>query len=1150
MTFVDSLFGLIPRESTGQQWLAESLQLVNWGGYHGHHALPFHPEGTLLSGGSGTGKSTLLDAYIALMMPHTTPFNGASNSATSGRARGQDQRNIISYVRGKTDDRPTATGPTETVLRGGDSDTWSAVAMTWRDQRGALMTALRIFYVPRRARRNDECVFHRATVEGKFDLRRLVSHAQGRFSKRTLTQVEGLTLYDTDAAFFTRLHSALGIGAAGGGAKAMQLLARIQAGQHISTVDALYKQMVLEEPATFDTAAKAVAHFDELSTVRQEMMTAQQQVAHLEPIRELKGSLEQAREGLHAIDDAGLLTDTSDTSPFTVWRDRRIVTLLGSEIANNRQEFRRHREERAQALAQESALDTQLDTVRTSIRNEGGDSVDALTRDLRGLEESARTVEATRSTLDRHLHTLDATVTTRRDFDSVQRTAREFLNGLSEREQELRDQHYQALRRRDAAQTRRDDIAAQLSSLRARQGNIPAELHEARCQLAAACGMEPHDLPFVGELVEVRAEYETWRTALSAALGGFAVTLLVDEEKLPDFRRAINSLTLRRRISFEGVPTHMPQSECEDRRLLPGRLEYRRGRFTGWLQERLLQSFALVCVNDPAELNSHPQALTVTGQTSQGRRGSHGGLTRAVLGFSNDGAIVALSAEAAACDEKIAQETGAADAAAEAQATLRNVVRAHEHILTVSWDNIDVAAAQQLAENRRQQLEDITAGSDIVAQLKREENEISAQLSAVRTRIAHASARIEDLEATYAGLVDIEDAAKDRLENVEDTTLDPRIEKLLDSRVEQSHAGSIAEFDAAVTAMIRELQVERHHAQEKVQSVLHELERVFTQFLARWPNPNVGSHPERSFEDFERILTELEHQRLYELREKWDRTLTLLSGHELTTLNAQISQAIDEIRQRMEPVNDILWKLPFQDDHHRLKIVAKVTESQDIRSFRHELKELATQLGADSAPADRERHYARMAALLNRVRPESPEHRRLIDVREHVKVDAMKVDLQGTEVSVFDHIAGKSGGESQELVAFIVGAALRYQLGDADAARPRYAPVFLDEAFIKADSRFAGRSVSAWKGLGFQLIVGAPLDKVSALEPHMSLLVQTVKDSKGLTQLTWSLATDAALPGINYTQENLQNEEELQDNHVIQESLLPSNHNGRGTLIN
>lgn len=60
MTFTESLFGLIPASSTGQQWVAESMQLVNWGGYHGYHTVPFHPDGTLLSGASGSGSLRFL----------------------------------------------------------------------------------------------------------------------------------------------------------------------------------------------------------------------------------------------------------------------------------------------------------------------------------------------------------------------------------------------------------------------------------------------------------------------------------------------------------------------------------------------------------------------------------------------------------------------------------------------------------------------------------------------------------------------------------------------------------------------------------------------------------------------------------------------------------------------------------------------------------------------------------------------------------------------------------------------------------------------------------------------------------------------------------------------------------------------------------
>jgi DNA-binding response OmpR family regulator len=35
---------------------------------------------------------------------------------------------------------------------------------------------------------------------------------------------------------------------------------------------------------------------------------------------------------------------------------------------------------------------------------------------------------------------------------------------------------------------------------------------------------------------------------------------------------------------------------------------------------------------------------------------------------------------------------------------------------------------------------------------------------------------------------------------------------------------------------------------------------------------------------------------------------------------------------------------------------------------------------------------------------------------------------------------------------------------------------------VKSDSEFAGRAVKAWQDLGFQLIIGAPLDKVTALD--------------------------------------------------------------------
>lgn len=38
------------------QWRAQTLQMVNWGGFHGYHSMSLATGSTLLSGASGTGK--------------------------------------------------------------------------------------------------------------------------------------------------------------------------------------------------------------------------------------------------------------------------------------------------------------------------------------------------------------------------------------------------------------------------------------------------------------------------------------------------------------------------------------------------------------------------------------------------------------------------------------------------------------------------------------------------------------------------------------------------------------------------------------------------------------------------------------------------------------------------------------------------------------------------------------------------------------------------------------------------------------------------------------------------------------------------------------------------------------------------------------
>ncbi|MFE6646913.1 ATP-binding protein [Nocardioides sp. NPDC057772] len=1101
---IDSLFGLIPARSTGRQWVASELQLVNWGGYDGAHRVRFSPTATLLTGGSGSGKSTLMDAYIALIMPHTTPFNGASNGGVVGRPRGQDQRNILSYARGKIDEAKTADGTKIRVLRGDGRDTWSAIAMTWTDQTGARFTAVRAWYVPASAKNLDDVTKLRAVAEAGFDVRDLEPVAAHRFSRAAVAET-GLTPIDTDRDFTARIHSALGIGAAGDGEKAVNLLGRIQAGQQITTVDDLYKKMVLEEPETLATADGVVAHFDELSATRDRMVTAQQQVRALAPIRELRGAIEDAAARLEVIDGIGAFGD--EATPAGLWRAGKRVDLLSELEAD----LSSRRSVAEKAVAEKQALidaaESERDGLAVTVAASGGRRLEEATREIKAAESRVDQVRRAREALEAELDVLGATVTTPAELETLQTTAREALVDDDARTTALNV--YAAARSAEAqANTAVGRLEDELADAEKTKNNIPEPLRAARAVLAEAAGLSPAEMPFVGELVEVRTEHEAWREAFNLALGGFATTMLVDAAHVGAFRAAIDSVRQRTRIRYEAVHTGMQDTTILDEGTLPGRLDYRRGVFTGWLKKRLTERHGYVCVQTPALLGQHRMALTVTGQVSQGTRGAHGGHGAGnVLGFTNTRRVAELTELLATARQEAEKARTAVLEAERAIKELDLRRTSFKAVSALTWDQVDIAGATAERDRWAAVIEEVTADNPEIATLQQRLKEARAKVDSLREGIGAAKSTFKDLDERWSDVVEQVDRAKDALEDAaaSGTEVAPAQADYLEQLCKAAggeEAGrredALAELDAVFARAGESLDADRAGAQETIGAARAQLRQTFEAFLERWPNPNLHTDPDASYADFDRLLDELQTSGLHELEVEWRDSLLNLSGNDLTNLDSTLSRAVREIRDRIDPINQILAELPFNDDAHRLRIDTQEGQSAVRGRFRRELRAVRDLIEKATTNEAREQAYTRMSRLIDRMRRTAPDFADLIDVRNHVRVSAEKVTADtGEHVALYDHIGEKSGGESQELVAFIVGAALRYQLGDAGAERPRYAPVFLDEALIKADARFTGRAIGAWRGLGFQLIIGAPNDKHSAIEPHVDVQYTVLKDAEG-----------------------------------------------------
>ena len=1092
------------------QWKAQTLQVVNWGGFEGAVRVPFHAGATLVSGASGSGKSTLLDAYIALMMPSDIAFNGASNDAVSGRARSAGQRNLLSYLRGQTDTVPDESGREKAkLLRGEGRPTWGAVGMTFVDDHGHRFTAFRVYYVPARATVFADLVPRFATYEGDLDLALLAPLAAEQFQPRALKAAfPGLLTHDGYQAFATRLHTRLGIGANGDGAKALKLLARIQAGQQIRTVDDLYKEMVLERPSTFEAADRAIAHFDDLDAAYRAMQTEQDKAELLAPITRKHAELTTAGEVIARIDTFGLTR--AGGGPVQLWSRRRELAMVDKAVQDARARRRAAADDLRAATSTVTTLETELGLVEAEHRASGGGDLSALAARIAEAELRAEQRLARRDELAARVGPLAAELGDAARFAAVQAAADEFVEDARERGQAfidereaLRDKAYPLLERRTS-------LAAERRSLEGRASRIRGRLHEMRQQVAQAAGMTADELPFLAELVDLAEGQEQWRTAVETVLGASARTLLVPQDRLAAFSRAIDPLRLSGRLTFQGVPLGVEGHVDDDPDRIAGKLVFADSPFAGWVRQHVSEPGRnAMCVEDAADLRGSGYRVTLSGQTRQGTRGTHGRSDAAnVIGFSSGEALAEIDVELTAVERRLAKLDAERRRIDADRADLDERRRAYEAVVATSWEEIDVASAQAAVDELTRTRDAILGADDRLTTIEQRIEQVRERLEEARAERYRLKALGTTLEELWESLADRQDAATADLDRLEEAGVEvsdeqaAALEEYFLAAVGPGDPDDLRQLEENLGRLRLTLGAAVTTAQQVVASCEADLEAVFATYLRRFPDPNLG-RTVASYPDFEAILERIVTTGLAERKEAWRHKLVQWSGEDLVPLAGAMESCVQEIEERLEPINDILRHLPFGATADRLRIRLRRLAPESVADFRRSLRRLASAPGKDLTEAELQARFADLQAFMTRVRRrEDPrwdadrsDRDGLLDVRRHVFVTAERYGPDGTVLSTHSALGGKSGGESQELVAFIVGAALRFRLGDDLRARPRFAPVFLDEGFIKSDSEFAGRAVQAWKGLGFQLVVGAPPDKVAALEPHMDAMVMVTKNN-------------------------------------------------------
>ena len=1084
------------------RWTLERMQLVNWGGYDGHHVVDFDDDMTLLTGGSGTGKSTLLDAYTALIADSTTPLNGASNDLATGRPRGDGQRNVLNYIRGRYDTLEDESGNQELLLREGEA--WGAVAATFRaDEAEAGLfagaprrfTAMRVYYAGEEARSDGALTKRRFTIESAFDLSQLEQHVDHRFQPAKVRAAhENLRGYDTYHSFVSALTEHLGIGQFGNGAAAINLLARVQAGGRITSVAGLYQQYVLEGPATFARAQDAVRIFDDYQASRRSYQTALAQGQTLEPIRGAFAEHEKAASDIAASD---ILRPDDDSGPFAHWRAGQIARR--AEIATNAAEQVLQAALRARDArrAEAEAAKTAFERAEQLVHDAGGGKLEELERAARRAAEDVQRAERALSEFRRYAPRASERISDETSFEHEQQEARRLLAAGDGAQREAAAKLLAAHQEHAAARTAHQRLQNERQSLQGRRSNLPSGLVAMRDRMAEAAGLTPADVPFIAELVDIAPGEERWRRAADAVLGGMAQGLLVDARRYDQFRDAIEQLPLQRRIRFRGVEVGAAGAPAAKPGTLASKLVLADTPFRGWLGQHLEREANHICVEDARQLvDDGDKRVTPAGQERHGKKGAHGGGHDRIIGFDNRARIAELEQQegeaARHCDDT---EQAVADASREHDDLKARALEAR-HLDGAQWAPIDVAAAQAELGLVEEQIARLRDGDSDLSRAVTARNDASAQYETARDRAAVASDEAEKKQQAYEQAMSKENRTAGALAAFDgelDTATADRLDSdLADEGLDEDETDQ-ARIDVALANVAKRARALRHQGEQALQIATERYGAAVRRFQDNWPAPSLGTGW-LSYPEYLEILERHEADRSAESLRKWDEDTVAGVAQHLSALHAAFSSSMHDVRRRLFAVNELLAGAPFGASRGTLRMVEQEAVPSDVAQLKSRVRKLAGHFLQPVEPDRLDEAYRDMASLIEALRADlASERRPMLDVRKHLKISA-GVFVDGKREASYTGLGERSGGETQELVAFILGAALRYQLGDG-AGQPRFSTVILDEAFIKADSEFTQRSVGAWRTLGFQLIVGAPFDKSSTLEPFAGLVLETVKSA-------------------------------------------------------
>lgn len=1078
------------------------LEVWNWGTFDQKvYRMNTHGNNSLLTGANASGKSTLIDALLTLMVPLKRQrfYNQSSGVEKKGN------RTEESYFFGNYGNQQQEGAASIVTLRLRDKGARSVLLASFCNVDKRVVTLFQVRYY---SGEELKVLFGIAreplTIErdfSEFDLhgdwrKRLTKKYNTNDTKRTIEFFDGPVAYGEKMITLFGMRSD----------KALTLFNQIVGVKVLDDLDSFIRTNMLEELPAEEKYQELKDNFQNLMEAKTNIDKVKEQIAQLEPINTLT-------EELTAIDTRIIELD-QEKNVAAYWFATRTVVLCDEELARCKSNLRKQEDKLTELKVQKDELEQEQTRLSVAIeKDEEGQRIREIEKEINQKVKMRDNRKAKAEEYDKLAKLVkmeqspDAEV-----FEANRATAKCEKDALQVTiARQLMEEKRQAQNRQDEINSTISERVNTIRYLHQHKNNISGRVAEIRDEILEAVGATAEEIPFIGELIRVKDGERDWEYSIERILHNFALRLIVPEKYYKQVNEYVNGHNLRGRIVYQRYEGTESLREFENRTLkadsLLSKIEYKpKCLYLDWLEDRLFDEFNYSCVESLADFN-HLQEKAVTkeglikakgGKHEKDDRPGTRGKEHYVLGWDNKEKIAVLQAEVRQLqqtEKEVATKVRRIDAdiknAQEKRETYSKLFDKFDKFDDIDWRSYALVIQQK--EELKRQLEETNERVKVLQE----------QLAGVRKEIGLLDEK--NIEAIRS---------KTLLENRENKLKKRRNES--DSALAQIGVVDPDTFESQHTDLLNvaleDLNEKRDKLQRDINSALQRQRDTkgsksgeLKNLIYRFKNP--AEEITMKYRDWRSDVSRLpeavefmgEYQAYYQrlldedlpgFESRFNKYLQENVINKVSAFNMFFQNWRQSITKTIGQLNSYLEGIDFKDAPKTyIQLVAAKRLNEDMKEFQNLLGSAIPNLREMNSTIDGSRiHFEQhIEPLMSRLQDES--WRKLVmDVRGWYTYKAEEFyQDDGQKRNTYEAMGQLSGGEKAQLTYTILGSAIAYQFGLTKSGfDSSFRFIAIDEAFRAQDEDKARYLISLCRQLHLQLLVVTPSDNIHIVENDIS----------------------------------------------------------------